>query len=72
MTLRAIMAEVARNVIRVCRLLELRLMTLVAIRVGQLIVAIGVARLALCCRMSPRQREPRRAVIEGSARPVRR
>ena len=51
MTLRAIVTEVARHVIGVRRLLELRLMALVAIVVHQLVVPIRMARLALCCHM---------------------
>ena len=64
MTLRAIVTEVARHVVRVCRLLELRLMALVAIGVMQLVVPVHMARLACCCNVCTRQREERRAVIK--------
>ena len=43
MTLRTVMTEVTRHVVRICGLLEIRLMTLVAIIVDQLIVTVRVA-----------------------------
>ena len=63
-TLRAIMVEIAADVVRVCRLLEIRLVTLVAVRVRQLVVAVGVARLALHRNVCPCQREPCRIMIK--------
>ena len=42
MALRTVVTEVARYMIRICRLLKLRRMTLVAIRVMQLVVTIHV------------------------------
>jgi hypothetical protein len=58
------MTEIPRHVIRICRLLELRRMTLVTIRVMQLIVAVHVARLATRRSVCARQWEQRGAVIE--------
>jgi hypothetical protein len=54
MALRAVVTEIACDVIRVCRLLELRLMTLVAVCIMQLVVAIHMARLARRCDVSAR------------------
>ena len=71
MTLRAIVTEIPRHVVRVCRLLELLLMALVAIRVMQLVVPIHVARLACCCNVGTCQREERCAVVECCRVPVR-
>jgi len=62
--LRAIVTEVPRYVIRVRRLLKLLLMTLVAIRVMQLVIAIHMARLTRCRNVSTRRREERRVMIE--------
>jgi hypothetical protein len=47
MALRAIVTEITRDMIRVCCLLEIRLMALVAILIDKLIVATYVARLTL-------------------------
>ena len=41
-TLGAIVTKVSRHMIRICRLLELRRMTLVAICIVQLVIAIHV------------------------------
>jgi hypothetical protein len=58
------MTEVAGDMIRIGRVAEVRCMTLVAIRVMQLVVATHMARLALHSNMGPGQREQRCAVIE--------
>jgi hypothetical protein len=68
--LRAIVAEVPRYVVRVSCLLELRLMALVAIRVHQLVVPVGMTVLTLSCNMSPGQREPGSIMIERCVTPV--
>ena len=67
----AIVTEVPRNMIRICCLLELLLMALVAIRVMQLVVAIHMARLARCCNVSTGQREECRAMVKRCRVPVR-
>jgi hypothetical protein len=51
---------------------EVCAVTLYAVRVYQLIIAVGMARLAGLCGMSTGQREPRRAVIERGRLPCRR
>jgi len=71
MTLRAIVTEVARNVVRVRCLLKFRRMTLVAIRVVQLVVAVHMARLARCRNVGTRQREERRVMVECCRTPSR-
>ena len=64
------MTEVARNVVRVRRLLELRLVTLETVSVLQLVVPARMARLALHGNVRPRQREPCRAVVKCRSSPV--
>jgi hypothetical protein len=65
-----IMRELLRHMVRTAHLLEVRLMTLVAVRVHELVVAIDVARLALHRGVRPRQREAGGAVIKRGACPV--
>jgi hypothetical protein len=70
---RAILSEARRNVPRICRLIELRLMTLLAIVVEhELIVVVHMALRALCCRVPAREWELRRVVVERRGAPVRR
>ena len=57
-------AEPTGNVIRICRGRKICRVTLVATRIGELIVAIDVARLAWRRCMCARQRELRRTVIK--------
>ena len=70
MTLSAIVVEIARNVIRVCCLLELLLVALVAIIVYQLVVPVGMAGLTLRRYVSTRQRETCSIMIERCIAPV--
>ena len=56
--------------IRICRLLELRLMTLVAIVVYKLVVPVHMAGLTLGCYMRARQWEMRSIVVERRPIPV--
>jgi hypothetical protein len=69
--LRAIVVEITGNVIRVRRLLEIRLVALIAVRIRQLIVAARVTRLALSRNMRPSQRKLGCIVIECCSRPIR-
>lgn len=71
MALRTVMAVVAGTMVWVRCLLVLRLMALIAIVVHKLVVAVGVAQLALCRRVSTRQREVRGRVVKRSISPVR-
>jgi len=71
MTLGAIVAEVPGYVIRIRRLLEIRRMTLIAVSVLNLIVAVHVARLARCCSVRAREREIRARMIERRRSPCR-
>jgi hypothetical protein len=64
MALRTIVAEVPHHVVRIRCLLEVRRMTLVTIRVMQLVVPVHVARLAWRCCMSACQREERCVMVE--------
>jgi hypothetical protein len=64
MALRTIVAEIACHMIRICCLLEIHLMTLVAIRVVQLVVATGMASLALGCNVSASQDKERCRMVE--------
>ncbi len=70
-TLGAIMTEVACYMVRIGCVCEIRLMTLIAIRVHKLVVAIHVTRLALDGNVRPRQWEPGRAMIERRRAPSR-
>ena len=70
MALRTIVAEVPGHVIRIRGLLEVGLMTLVTIRVLQLIVTIHVTCLARNCLVRTRQGEVRGAMIEGATSPA--
>jgi hypothetical protein len=70
MTSRAIMAEIPGHVIRVCRIVEIRLVALIAIRVHELVIAIDVTRLTLHCDVCPCQWEAGCAVIERRPIPV--
>jgi hypothetical protein len=63
------MVEIAEHVIWICWLGKLSLVTLVAIRVVQLVIAIDMAGLTLRCRMCPRQREQRRTMVERCRTP---
>ena len=69
--LRTIMTKQSRDMVRVRCLLKLRLVTLVAIRVLQLIVTARMTRLTLHGHVCPRQREASRAMIECGILPVR-
>ena len=71
MALCAIMTEVTRDVVRVCRSREFCLMTLIAVRKLQLIVTIRVARLTLHGNMCARQREPCCGMVKCRSRPIR-
>ena len=71
MALRAIVAEVPRHVIGIRCAVEIRCMALVAIRIMQLVIAIGVTRLALHCDVRPSQREQCRTVVKCRASPIR-
>jgi hypothetical protein len=64
MTLGAIVIEVPRHVVRIRCAVKVRRVTLVTIRIMQLVVAIYMARLTRCCNVGTRQREERRAVIK--------
>ena len=66
-----VMTEQLRHMIWIRDPLEIRLMTLVTVRVMQLVVTIHVARLARCCNVSTRQREERRVMIECRRAPSR-
>lgn len=66
----AIMRELLRHMVWTVHLLEVRLMTLVAVRVHELVVAIHVTRLALHRGVRPCQREPGGAVIKRRTCPV--
>ena len=68
--LRTIMTEQSRHMVRVRCLLELRLVTLVAIRVLQLVVTARMTRLTLHGHVCPRQREASRAMIKCRSSPV--
>jgi hypothetical protein len=57
MTWLAVVIEIAEHMIRIRGLGKLSLVTLVAIRVMQLVVPIDVAALTLRCRMRSSQRE---------------
>jgi hypothetical protein len=59
------MAEIPCHMVRVRHLLELSLMTLVAIDKVQLIIAVDVAQLASCRKVSACQGKESRAMIEG-------
>ncbi len=58
------MIEIAKHVVRICRLRKLRCMARIAVRVLQLIIAVHMALLALCCCMTTREWEVRCRVIE--------
>ena len=64
------MIKISSDVIGVCRLLEISLVTLIAIRISELIIATGMARLTLRRNMRTGQRELRRVVIEGRRSPI--
>jgi len=65
------MTKVPGYMIRIGGAVEIRCMTLVAISIMQLIVAIHMARLARCCNVSTSQREDRCAMVERCRVPVR-
>lgn len=71
MTLGAIVTEVSGHMVWICRLLEIRRMTLIAVSVLNLIVAVHVARLARCCSVRTREREIRARMIERRRSPCR-
>ena len=48
MALRTVVGEQLRHVVRIGHLLKIRRMTLITVRVHKLIVAVDMARLALC------------------------
>ena len=66
-----LMTKSPRSVIRVRRSVEISHVTLVAIGIGELVIAIDVARLALCRHMPARQRELGRAVVKRGRFPSR-
>ena len=68
---RAIVWKLLRHMVWIAHLLEVGLVTLVAIRVDQPIITVHMARLALHRRVRSRQRETGRAVIKRGTRPVR-
>jgi hypothetical protein len=70
MTLGAIVIEVPRHVVRVRCAVKVRRMTLVTIRVMQLVVPIHMARLARCCNVGTCQREERRVMVKCRTTPV--
>jgi hypothetical protein len=51
MTLRTVVVKIPRNMIGVCRLLEIRLVTLIAILIHKLVVTTYMARLTLLRHM---------------------
>ena len=63
-TLCAVVAEIPGNMVRIRCLLKVRLVALVAISIHQLIVPVGVARLACRRCVRPCQWEEGRGVIE--------
>ena len=63
-TLCAVVAEIPGNMVRVRCLLKVRLVALVAISIHQLIVPVGMARLACRRCVRPCQWEEGRGVIE--------
>ena len=69
-TLSAIMIEISCHVVRICRLLEIRLVALIAIVVHQLVVPVRVAGLALSGCVRSGQGEPSCAMVEGRRCPV--
>ena len=71
MALRTIMAEVSGNVVRVRCTGKVRRMALIAIRVVQLVVPVGMTRLTLHSNVCPSQRKQCRAVVECCACPIR-
>ena len=71
MTLGTIVTEVPRHVIWVRCIGKICSMTLIAICKMQLVVAIGVTRLALHCDVRPSQREQCRTVVKCRASPIR-
>lgn len=71
MALRAVVGEQLRHVVRVCHPLKIRRMTLIAIRVYELIVPVDVACLALGRDVCTGERKVRRAVIESRWTPCR-
>ena len=56
---RALVSEAWKYMPRICRLIILRLMTWIAVCVLQLIIAVHMALLALCCCMTTREWEVR-------------
>jgi hypothetical protein len=64
------MVEVPCNVIRVCRVIEICCMALIAVSIHQLIVPINVAGLALHGHMRTSKREAGGTVVECRTRPV--
>ena len=65
------MIERAGNMIRLRDAIEIHLMTLIAIAVRDVVIAVRVAALAIGCQMLTDQWEFRRCVIEGRWRPCR-
>ena len=70
-TLCAVVAEIPGNMVRIRCLLKVRLVALVAISIHQLIVPVGVARLARRCGVRACEREIRTRVIERRRSPCR-
>jgi hypothetical protein len=60
----AIMAEVACDMVRIQDRLKICLMTLVAVGIDNLVVAIGMTRLAIGCHMRSCERKGRRAMVK--------
>ena len=63
------MPEVPKHVVRILRLREIRRMAWVAVRVLQLIVAVGMTLHALCRRMPPCECESSRRVVKRCRTP---
>jgi hypothetical protein len=70
MTSLTLVTETRKGVRRTRGLGIVRLMTLIAVRVGELVVAINVARLARCGEVRPRECKPGRPVIECRGEPT--
>ena len=61
---RAIVREISRDVVRICRCLEIALVALVAACIMELIIAVGMAALAGYSIVFPCQRKRRGVMIE--------
>ena len=70
MALCTIVTEVPGDVVWIRRTVEIRRMTLIAVRIDQLIIPVHMTGQALHGDMSPGQREPCRVVVECCRGPV--